>query len=258
VQTTLKRVPDMQPPFSIPGYLGLLESLKDLGYRLSSLGGLLADPQGQIAFIRHDVDIDLRGAVTLAEHEAEVGVAATYFISVQSPFLNLYASPELERLERLVKLGHEIAGHVDLRAAPVGFAAIDSLRAFVPGLRRDYVSVHSPRGGTPSPSSFGAVDVHDLCGDRGFKYLSDSQGSWREGHPSEHPAVLAGQPLHLNTHPIWWVEPGATSLDRLKTAVDTDVETGADAAWWFPKLANGRRSCRAVQPLADGLDPDAS
>jgi hypothetical protein len=245
-------------PFSLPAYLELVDALRGRGYRLCALRDVLSSGEEQIAFMRHDVDIDLRAAVGLAECEAEAGVSSTYFISLQSPFLNVWASPSLDRLERIASLGHELAPHLDLRAMPSARAALEAVRNLCPAFRTDYVSVHSPTPDMPPVQAVGARDVQELCKQMGFKYLSDSTGVWREGPPAQHGAARAGISLHLNTHPIWWFEDGSTPQAQMLRAVAAGVEHGPDAAWWFPKLA--RSACVSVEGAemmgASGIGPN--
>ena len=52
---------------------------------------------------------------------------------------------------------------------------------------------------------------------RGIAYCSDSRGTFRHGHPLDHPAVAAGQALQLLIHPIWWSSlPGSDVTGRLE------------------------------------------
>jgi hypothetical protein len=51
-------------------------------------------------------------------------------------------------------------------------------------------------------------------------YRADSRGLWRYGEPLESPAFLAGRPLHLLVHPIWWREEETAPAQTLNDFID--------------------------------------
>ena len=61
--------------FSLQHYRDLLEAARAGGYRFEAFDH---DPVPGDLFLRHDVDLSLEAAVTLAELEAEAGARATY------------------------------------------------------------------------------------------------------------------------------------------------------------------------------------
>jgi hypothetical protein len=221
--------------FSISAYTATVAGLRELGYELVPLRRTLPEHRGSRppAFMRHDVDVDITAALALAEVDASLDFAATFFISLQSPFFNPLSTGALRAMERLSELGHEIAAHIDLRDLDGSLAALDYLPRVVPAIRVDLVTVHCPPDDAPVIDVPGVENVQRRLDDLGYKYLSDSLGMWRECHPTEHPVSRAGLPLHINTHPTWWIEPRRPAcLDQVppRYAARTDTE------WWFPKL----------------------
>ena len=61
--------------------------------------------------LRHDVDMSLAAAVTMAELEAERDVRATYFLMTRSDFYNLDGAAGVAALARLRELGHRVGLH---------------------------------------------------------------------------------------------------------------------------------------------------
>jgi hypothetical protein len=82
----------MKCAFDLAHYGELLAAAKSGGYRFA---GFDHEPAPGDLLLRHDVDLSLDAALTLAGLEAEAGVQATYFLMTQSIFYNL-ASPEGE------------------------------------------------------------------------------------------------------------------------------------------------------------------
>ena len=91
--------------FDLGHYRELLDAAREGGYRFAFFD---REPTAGDLLLRHDVDLSLEAAITLAELEAEQGATATYFLMTQSIFYNL-ASPIGERtVERIRELGHRI------------------------------------------------------------------------------------------------------------------------------------------------------
>jgi hypothetical protein len=246
-----------QAPFSITAYTESVEALRELGYELVPLQRILPDYNGTKppAFMRHDVDVDIAAAVALAEVDASLGFASTFFVSLQSPFFNLLSTPGLRSIERLAEMGHEIAAHIDLRDLEGSLAALEHMSRRVLAMRSDLVTVHCPPDDAPVIEVPGLENVQRLLDDRGYRYLSDSLGVWREGALNVHPAPQSGVPLHINTHPTWWVEPRQPAdLED----VPSRYSARADTEWWFPKLTRKlatERACNNARPYDSGEAP---
>ncbi len=54
---------------------------------------------------------------------------------------------------------------------------------------------------------------------REIKYISDSHGLFRFGHPFETEEFQTGKTIHLLTHPIWWMRSGETNITALKNYI---------------------------------------
>ena len=88
----------MSCAFDLDHYRELLAAARAGGYRFAFFD---REPMPGDLLLRHDVDLSLDAALTIAELEAEAAAQATYFLMTRSVFYNL-ASPEGERaLSRL-------------------------------------------------------------------------------------------------------------------------------------------------------------
>ena len=212
--------------FAIGDYRRLLEAMLARGYETVPLAGLI--PDQRVMFLRHDVDLSLPCAVKIAQLEAELGLAATYYLLVATDMYNLMLPSAREAVRTLVALGHSIGLHFDPTKYPAGTdmeaAAEDECRFLkdVAGAPVETISFHRP-----SPELLGMEGrfagrrhTYEPCFFHDIAYVSDSSGGWYRGHPLDHPAVAQGRAIQLLTHPIWWhsaepTEPSA-ALEKLR------------------------------------------
>jgi len=197
----------MSCAFDLGHYREILEAAQAGGYRFAQFG---AGPEQGDLFLRHDIDLSLEAAVTMAELEAELGVRATYLLMTESVFYNL-ASPEgVAAIAHLRELGHDVGLHavhpnveLDERFDPV-------------------VSWHNPQ---PEYTSDEIPDAANAYGKRYFSpptYRSDSNQRWRSGCPHEELRAGAFPWLQILVHPAIWVYPGETMGETMRAMLEAD------------------------------------
>jgi hypothetical protein len=195
--------------FDLVHYRELLEAAKAGGYRFAFFD---REPAAGDLLLRHDVDLSLDAALTLAELEAEAGAAATYFLMTRSVFYNL-ASAEGERaLARLRELGHRVGLH-----------------AVYPQLELDdrfdpVVAWHNPDPEFMREPLDGAVNVMQTPYFDADHYRSDSNQHWRSGCPHEELAAGHFEWLQVLTHPEIWVYSGRTMRETMLSMLDAERE----------------------------------
>jgi hypothetical protein len=195
--------------FDLAHYRELVEAARAGGYRFAFFD---RDPQPGDVLLRHDVDLSLDAAVRLAELEADLGAAATYFLMTESVFYNLGSPLGEAALGRLRELGHRVGLH-----AVYPRAELDERFDRV-------VAWHNPEPGYMSVSVDGAANAMEPRFFVRGRYRSDSNQHWREGCP--HEALRRGdfEWLQLLTHPEIWVYPGATMRETMLAMLDTERE----------------------------------
>jgi len=199
-------------------YEMLLSDLQQIG----PIVGLPAYAHGQPGvWLRHDVELDADAALVIAQTEHRMGLASTYFVCADSPFL--HADEVRLLLPRLRDLGHEIGLH-----RIWGLESTEERWHFFGFMRNETqnVTFHAP--GVPpwrlAAHPAGAVVYSNLANGVG-SYASDSTGRWRWGNPKE--ASAKGLPLQVLTHPFWW-SGGEMDLRAL----------GASWRAFLPQIAN--------------------
>ena len=196
-------------PFDLSHYRVLLTAAEAGGYRPALFAG---PPQAGDLFLRHDVDLSLEAAITMAEVEAELGVRATYFLMTESVFYNLASPSGRDTLARLRELGHAVGLH-----------------AVWPGAELDerfdpVVAWHNPEREYVHEPLPGAVNVMEPLYFSPETYRSDSNQHWRHGCPHEELAAGRFAWLQLLIHPEIWVYPGETMRETMLAMLDAERE----------------------------------
>jgi hypothetical protein len=196
-------------PFDLPHYGELLDAARSGGYRFAFFDRA---PEPGDVLLRHDVDMSLEAALTMAELEAEDGVASTYFLMTQSDFYNLDSRAGRVAVARLRELGHRIGLH-----------AIHPERAL--DERFDPVFAwHTPDPDYMTEPVEGLVNVMQPGFFEPERYRSDSNRHWRSGCPHDELAQGSFEWLQLLVHPEIWVYPGGTMREKMASMLEAEQE----------------------------------
>ncbi|MCS7008008.1 MAG: hypothetical protein NZL88_10690, partial [Gaiellaceae bacterium] len=181
-----------------------LEAARAGGYRFRTFG---EPPQQGDLFLRHDVDLSLVAALTMAELEAELGVRTTYLLMTESVFYNLASREGVAAIARLRELGHAVGLHA---VYP---------RVELDGRFDRVLSWHNPDPATMSEPVEGAINVYAAPYFSPQTYRSDSNQRWRAGCPHEELRAGAFPWLQVLVHPEIWVYPGRTMGETMRAMI---------------------------------------
>jgi hypothetical protein len=209
--------------FELAHYVEILDAAKAGGYRFTSFG---ESPERGDIFLRHDVDLSLEAAVTMAELEADRGVQTTYLLMTRSVFYNLASSEGTAAIARLRELGHAVGLHAV-------HPDVDLDERFDP-----VVSWHNPQAEHMSESIPGAINVYAEPYFQPATYRSDSNQYWRSGCPHEELRGGGFPWLQILVHPEIWVYQGATMGLTMRS------------------MLNAEKARRLEQLAADGIHLD--
>jgi hypothetical protein len=185
----------MSCSFDLAHYAEILEAAKVGGYRFTTFG---ESPERGDIFLRHDVDLSLDAALTMADLEAERDVRTTYLLMTESVFYNLASSEGVAAITRLRELGHSVGLHAV-------YPSIGLDDRFDP-----VVSWHNPSAEHLSETIPGAINVYAEPYFTQSTYRSDSNQHWRSGCPHEELRGGGFSWLQILVHPEIWVYEGAT------------------------------------------------
>lgn len=182
-------------------------------------------PPGAI-LLRHDIDHSLDAAKKMAEFEKTHGIRATYFILLHGDY-NLLSEEGLAHLRAIQGSGHEIGLHYDVRIYDacgwsLGQGIEKDLTLLQTFLDRPVssLSIHNPTTSREikEENLRGLRDVYALGKKWGYRYLSDSCQSWREGCVCQ--KIVSNAKLHILIHPIWWHDEEVDLFNILEVEKD--------------------------------------
>ncbi|MES1247716.1 MAG: hypothetical protein ABUS54_08590 [Actinomycetota bacterium] len=191
--------------FDLDHYAELLDAASEGGYRWAFFDH---EPAAGDLFLRHDVDLSLEAALTMARLEQERGARATYFLLTESVFYNLASHEGRGAVEELRALGHAVGLH----AVHPRLALDDRFDAVMAWHNPDPDYVFEPVDG--------AINVMQTPWFTQGLYRSDSNQHWREGCPHDELRLHAFEWLQLLVHPEIWVYDGATMGDTMRSMLD--------------------------------------
>jgi hypothetical protein len=220
--------------FSYRYYETLLQAIK-AHFHLRLFSDVPQFPTGHqeqpIILLRHDVDLDLDIALTMAEIESDLGISSCYMVMTNCPFYTLEAKSSRSILLRLEQLGHEIAlhfdstnynyrrGDVDLNSPSVIAELTNSVKRLEDVISRNVYSIsfHRPLRHFLGGPLFICGKVNAYSAELMTWYLSDSKGTWRQGEPLQMLKNPQKPLLQLLVHPIWWGVKHMKASDRLQS-----------------------------------------
>jgi UDP-GlcNAc3NAcA epimerase len=221
--------------FTYSNYRRFLDELGAAGYRFRSFPEAEAALGSEESFLllRHDIDLSLEKAVSLAEVEHQAGVQATYFFMVRTAHYNPFSASGSAAVRRILQLGHHLGLHFDCAAYPEGCSLAElaeSCRTEAEMLEAWFktlvsvVSYHRPNSLVLSGDAALSVPrLHTYMPlfTKPITYFSDSRGEWAKGDPRSSETFAKRQPMHILVHPIWWNPRPIASFETLERFVDT-------------------------------------
>ena len=167
--------------------------------------------------IRHDIDFDVTYAKKIAMIENSLGIKSTFFFLLRSPFYNIMEKETFETINSIKDSGHEISIHFDSS----NYEDIESGVKYELSLFYDLFKVKPKIISVHRPDTIfieNKVKINNIAHTyeprffKEIKYVSDSRGSFRYGHPFDTKEYIDRYSLHLCIHPIWWMTKKYTSV----------------------------------------------
>ncbi len=199
-------------------YEDLLLGFRNAGYKPVDFFSL---EESRSLVMRHDIDFCVDAAYEVAEIENANGVTATYFFMLSTDNYNLLSDRCLNTLAKISAMGHTISLHFDPALYDDVDEGFDRERAIferATGVKISIVSLHRPQGFLDD-NNRQLDNCRHTYEDEFFndiKYVSDSGGAFRYGHPYETPEFRNGDNIHLLIHPIWWVYKNDNPSEKIR------------------------------------------
>ncbi|MBL7797352.1 MAG: hypothetical protein JNJ90_12720 [Saprospiraceae bacterium] len=200
-------------------YEEFLQTCLEQGYQFCTFPEL-REPKHQIA-LRHDIDFDTNFALQSATIERQMGIKATYFFLLRSSLYNIFSPQDFENVQLIRDMGHTITVHFDPSIYPDfhrGLQQEVALFREIFNAEVGIVSLHRPNAFFQEYDApiYGIEHTYQSKYFRDVKYISDSTGVWRFGHPFDTPEFKQQKSLHILIHPIWWMLDGESNVEKLR------------------------------------------
>lgn len=217
--------------FSYSYYQDVIKLFREKNYRFIFFDDKNYNKNHNKIILRHDVNFDLNKALNLAKIEKSINIKSTYFFLLSNKNYNIFNHSNLKIIKKIESLGHKIGLHFDFDNYPnsTNDETLTFLKNeikcinFLLNTKIKYLSIHRPsmfflKNFKNKKKIFGLVNTYYKGFTTGkFKYLSDSNGSWREGDPisffNNNKIKLSYQIL---THPFWWNKYPKNQFEILK------------------------------------------
>lgn len=225
--------------FTYRYYKNFIHLMRD-AYRLTTFQesrSIIGKEESPLVILRHDIDLELEAALTMALLERELGISSTYFFMVSCPLYNLFSCIGSEQVKKILDVGHHFGLHFD--CAVYQDISVNNIDHYVSrecqllegffGRPIEAVSFHRPGSLELSGVTLAKLpNAYEMVFREKFEYFSDSRGKWARGNPLESREFLARKNLHILTHPIWWnAEPKTPSeclTDFVQRMIDRNKE----------------------------------
>jgi hypothetical protein len=220
------------PKFDLQAYRMLLLDLRAHGYDFLKISEMKNDFQGNVTYLRHDVDLHLHGILPIAMLEAELGIHSTYYIPLTLHFNPLYPANK-NIISKIVVLGHDVGLHYDLGTYPIEPVYARKhleweigILSQITGQPIRTICMHNPYKGQPDPFLMldDYIHPHDPRSQWDLIYISDSCRAWRDERLLLCLSKYPPRRLLLNTHPELWLD--GSMLDRIKYLDEILIEMG--------------------------------
>lgn len=210
--------------FTHEWYKSFLTHLKEEGYSFETFPGTL---EQKTILLRHDVDLSLSDALTMAKIEAEVGVESTYCIFIASPLYNPFDGENLQKIHEIQSLGHDIALHFSTHnywpnEQPSKGAVetqvnnmMDVLRAVTPEIS-EAVSFHRPPDWALETEFETFINTYSPQYFSDISYISESNQRWRTDQPD---FENLPERMQILVHPGLWSHRDNEFEKRLEQGV---------------------------------------
>ncbi len=211
--------------FTLDNYKKLVALAVERGFSFISYTDKFVEERKDVLW-RHDVEFEPDIALRMAEIESSLGVKATYFFQIHSPYYNIFDLHYTEVLKKIESLGHFIGFHFDSHY--YGIDDESQLNKYIE-LDKNYfetvldikIDAYSFHNTTPFTQSClaltygGLINVYSSFFKEHYNYCGDSLGYWRFdvlGDVLVDPNV---RHLQVLTHDANWSEEVLSPRKRL-------------------------------------------
>lgn len=175
---------------------------------------------------RHDIDLSVHRAYSLAKIEKEMGVKATYFLQTGSIFYNIFEEEIQELVFKIKDLGHELGLHF----SPSQYIySLEDMLSFEKNIletlfqtKIKVFSFHNPTDEILQNDNYkyaGMINTYARYFKENVEYCSDSNGYWRHKRLEDFLSQKHSK-IQVLTHPGWWQKNIMSPRERIQRCID--------------------------------------
>ena len=179
---------------------------------------------------RHDIDLSVHRAYSLANIEKSFNIKATYFLFFGSNFYNIFDKEIKNLIYKIKSLGHQLGLHFDSSQYDIKSKyELENYLIFEKNILENLFqteikvfSFHSPSKEILKYENFKyakMINAYAKYFKKNVEYCSDSDGYWRHKR-LENFLDLNHNKIQVLTHPAWWQESSMSSFNRVKRCIN--------------------------------------
>jgi hypothetical protein len=178
---------------------------------------------------RHDLEYSLHEMAKLARIDIEEGVPSIIFVQIRSPFYNAFTDYARRLFADWLKGGLKIGLHFDWEFYANDLARLEEHvqrdKDMLATMIEPTITMFSYHNPTPVILTYqdhmaGMVNAYhsSFFTGPGLRYISDSNGRWRDQNLREMIEDGGMDKLHVNLHDTWWTEDRISQIAKLENA----------------------------------------
>ncbi len=165
--------------------------------------------------LRHDIDASVPAALEIAKIENSLKISATYFILLHSPWYNLLEEEQAESVKEIIKNRHSIGLHFDslfynIRTEKELVKYLNIEKDFLQKIFNVEINAfafHNPDSKCLKFDKWkyaGMINTYSGFLKNKIKYISDSNGYWRNNRLYDLINTGNNMVVQVLTHPVFW------------------------------------------------------
>lgn len=179
---------------------------------------------------RHDIDLSVHRAYSLASIENKLNIKSTFFIYLGSSFYNIFEKNIAHLIFDILSFGHRLGLHFDSNKYTINNQK--ELEKFLTFEKKIFenlfnteikvFSFHSPSNEILKYDNFkysNMINVYSNYFKKNVHYCSDSDGYWRHKRLEDF-LNKNYEKIQVLTHPGWWQKKEMSPFERVKRSID--------------------------------------
>ena len=225
----------MYKKFSYDEYASIIRAVQECGKQVTFNEALQRD---SFVIMRHDVEFSVKRAYDLAKFEHAHDFKSIFFFQISNNTYNLFSGKNLEYVEEILQMGHQVGLHFHLREGENLETVkrqictdVEILRKEIPGALPIF-SFHRPTNEVLR-ANIKLDGILNAYQDEFFsytedmekhppeiKYISDARHRFNYGLYPDAATINGNDKVHILLHPYSWTQEGHDNLGNFRSLIE--------------------------------------